>query len=359
VTPPALKSHTPQRVLISGVSNPLGAEVARRLATQVPALFGCDVADPVSAVEAMDFVHADTRHAVIGKLVRQLHIDTVVHMAVKVDSHGDDRTVHETNVIGTMNVLTGCAGPSSPVRRLVVKSSQAVYGASPAYPSFVTEEVAGSDRHAYGLKRDLLDMEQLAQEFSLRTPGCRVCILRLGYRVSEGTTLGQYLSLPIVPTFAGFDPRLQLLHEDDAAEAVVRSALNDHEGVFNVAGDGIVLLSQAIGIMGGRPAPLLPFYGRWIGRLAIRAIGVDLPGHLAEVLTFGSVADCSRLAQTFRWKPAYTTRAVMDSLARGRDAEVIDSPSPPQEYELQVFLQRRRRLAGNSVRGTPALTPRK
>src|SRR5207302_10577925 len=259
---PALVRSFPRRVLITGVSNPLGAEVARRLSTQVPALFGCDVADPVSAVEAMDFVHADTRHAVIGKLVRQLHIDTVVHMAVKVDSHGDDRTVHETNVIGTMNVLTGCAGPSSPVRRLVVKSSQAVYGASPAYPSFVTEEVAGSDRHAYGLKRDLLDMEQLAQEFSLRTPGCRVCILRLGYRVSEGTALGQYLSLPIVPTFAGFDPRLQLLHEDDAAEAVVRSALNDHEGVFNVAGDGIVLLSQAIGIMGGRPVPLLPFYGR-------------------------------------------------------------------------------------------------
>jgi UDP-glucose 4-epimerase len=332
--------------------------VARRLATQVPALFGCDVADPVSAVEAMDFVHADTRHAVIGKLVRQLHIDTVVHMAVKVDSHGDDRTAHETNVIGTMNVLTGCAGPSSPVRRLVVKSSQAVYGASPAYPSLVTEDVVGSDRGAYGLKRDLLEMEQLAQEFSLRTPGCRVCILRLGYRVSEGTTLGQYLSLPVVPTFAGFDPRLQLLQEDDAAEALVRAALQDHEGVFNVAGDGIVLLSQAIGIMGGKAAPLLPFYGRWIGLLALRAIGVDLPGHLAEVLTFGSVADCSRLARTFNWKPAYSTRAVMDSLACGKDAEVIESPSPPQEYELQVYLQRRRRLADNGHRGTPALTLR-
>jgi len=318
-------------------------------------LFGCDVADPLSAVEAMDFVHADTRHAVIGKLVRQLHIDTVVHMAVKVDSHGDDRTAHETNVIGTMNVLTGCAGPSSPVRRLVVKSSQALYGGSPADPSFVTEEMAGSERHVYGLKRDLVEMEQLTQEFSLRTPGCRVCILRIGYRVGEGTTLGQYLSLPIVPTFAGFDPRLQLLHEDDAAEAVVRATLQGHEGVFNVAGDGIVLLSQAIGIMGGKAAPLLPFYGRWVGRLALRLIGVELPAHLAEVLTFGSVADCSRLWRTFGWKPAYSTRAVMDSLARGKDAEVIESPSPPQEYELQVYLQRRRRRAGNGQRGTPTL----
>ncbi len=347
----------PRRVLITGVSNPLAAEVARRLATQVPTLFGCDVADPVSAIEEMDFVHADTRQSVIGKLVRQLRIDTVVHMAVTVDSTGDHRAAHETNVIGTMNVLAGCAGPSSPVRRLVVKSSQAVYGAAPGDPSFVTEEVAGSDRPSYGLKRDLLEMEQLAQEFSLRSSAVGVCLLRLGYRVSEGTTLGGYLSLPIVPTFAGFDPRLQLLHEDDAAEAVVRAAMQGHEGVFNVAADGIVLLSQAIAIMGGRPAPVLPPYGRWLGRVALRLAGVDLPEHLADVLTYGSVADCSRLARTFGWKPAYNTRAVMDSLARGKDVEVIESPSPPQEYELQVYLQRRRRLARNGHSATALVKP--
>ena len=107
---------TPNRVLVTGVSNPLGAEVARRLAPQVPHLFGCDVADPVSALEEMDFVHADTRLSVIGKLVRQLHIDTVVHLAVMVDSPHDVRSIHETDVIGTMNLLVGCAAPSSPVR---------------------------------------------------------------------------------------------------------------------------------------------------------------------------------------------------------------------------------------------------
>jgi len=49
---------------------------------------------------------------------------------------------------------------------------------------------------------------------------------------------------------------------------------------------------------------------------------------------------------------------VMDSLARGKDAEVIESPSPPQEYELQVYLQRRRRLAAKVERGTPTVTLR-
>src|SRR5438309_12029720 len=131
---------TPNRVLVTGVSNPLGAEVARRLAPQVPHLFGCDVADPVSALEEMDFVHADTRLSAIGKLVRQLHIDTVVHLAVMVDPAHDDRSVHETDVIGTMNVLVGCAAPSSPVRRLIVKSGQAIYGAGPTDPSFFRSE---------------------------------------------------------------------------------------------------------------------------------------------------------------------------------------------------------------------------
>ena len=346
---------TPNRVLITGVSNPLGAEVARRLAPQVPFLFGCDIADPVSALEEMDFVHADTRHAVIGKLVRQLHIDTVVHLAVMVDSPHDERSIHETDVIGTMNVLVGCAAPSSPVQRLIVKSSQAVYGAGPTDPSFFSEEMAVSERGS-SVTRDLVEMEQLVNEFALRNESCGVTVLRLGYRVSEDTSLAKYLSLPIVPTFAGFDPRLQLLHEDDAVDAIVRAVMGNHRGVFNVAADGVVLLSQAIAIMGGKAAPVLPPYGRWFVRLPLRALtGVDLQNHLAALVAFGSVVDCSRLAAAFGWTPASSSRAVMDALARGKDAEIIEAPSPPQEYELQVYLQRRRRAERNGHRGGEAL----
>ena len=335
---------TPRRVLVTGVSNPLGAEVARRLAPNVEVLFGCDVADPVSALEEMDFVHADTRLSVIGKLIRQLDIDTVVHLAVLVDSPYDDRAVHETDVIGTMNVLVGCAGPSSSVRRLVVKSSQAIYGAGPREPSFFAEDMINFDARASGVRRDLLEMEQLVVEFALRNERCEMTVLRLGHRVTEGTTLARYLSLPVVPTFAGFDPRLQLLHEDDAVEAIVRSALGRHPGVYNVAGAGVILVSQAIAIMGGTPAPVMPPYGRWFSRLGLRMFaGVGLPAHLADLVAYGSVMDCARAIKEFGWRPAYSTRQAMDSLAAGKQVEVIEAPSPPQEYELQVYLQQRRR----------------
>jgi UDP-glucose 4-epimerase len=350
----------PNRVLVTGVSNPLGAEVARRLAPHVPHLFGCDLKDPISALEDMDFVHADMRQVAIGKLVRQLSVDTVVHLAVMVDSPHDERSIHETNVIGTMNILAGCSGPSGRVRKLIVKSSQAIYGAGPTDPSFFSEDMTNSERPASSVTRDLLDMEQLISEFALRNEACQVSVLRLGFRVSEDTTLARYLSLPIVPTFAGFDPRLQLLHEDDAAEAIVRAVLGEHPGVFNVAAGGVVLLSQAIAIMGGSPAPILPPYGRWIGRLAVRAAAhLKLQAHLADLIAFGSVVDCSKLETEFGWKPAYTSRAVMDALARGKDLEVIEAPSPPQEYELQVYLQRRRREARNGHRAASVLEAHK
>jgi UDP-glucose 4-epimerase len=304
----------------------------------------------------MDFVHADVRHAAIGKLVSRLQIDTVVHLAVMVDSPHAERAIHETDVIGTMNILVGCSGPSSRVRRLIVKSSQAVYGAGPSDPSFFSEEMTNTERPAPSVTRDLIDMEQLVAEFALREASCQVTVLRLGYRVSEDTTLARYLSLPLVPTFAGFDPRLQVLHEEDAAESIVRAVLGGHQGPFNVGAGGVVLLSQAIAIMGGSPAPVLPPYGRWAGRLALRALtGVKLPAHLSDVIAFGSVMDCSRLQAAFGWKPAYSSRAVMDALASGKDLEVVEAPSPPQEYELQVYLQRRRREARNGHSGLPKL----
>jgi hypothetical protein len=65
--------------------------------------------------------------------------------------------------------------------------------------------------------------------------------------------------------------------------------------------------------------------------------------------------DCAKLEAAFGWRPAYNSRAVMDALARGKTLEVIEAPSPPQEYELQVYLQRRRRNARNGQRAAPVL----
>ena len=139
----------------------------------------------------------------------------------------------------------------------MVRSSTAVYGVDPTGPSFLTEDMAGAGSSRAGaptsrrrgpLQADLLELEQLAHEFALRNPQISVTVLRLADVVDRhaDTPLARYLSLPVVPTALGFDPRVQFLHGADAVEAQRRAVFGRHRGVFNVAAPGVIALSQAI-----------------------------------------------------------------------------------------------------------------
>jgi UDP-glucose 4-epimerase len=319
----------------------------------VEAIFGLDVADPQVALNRTEFVHADTRHSVINKLVRQLELDTVVHCAVAVNRRLSPRALHETDVIGTMNVLAACAGEGSPVKRVVVKSSVAAYGSEPSDPSFLREEHIGRAPARNHVQADLLEMEQLVQDFAIRNRKTEVTVLRLGYRsaLREDSPLARYFRLPSVPRFLGYDPRLQLLHEEDAVEALYRAVVASHPGVFNVAGEGVVLLSQAIELAGRRQLPLLPPLGVGLTRMALRAAaGIDLPPHIADFLLHGLVVDCTRLREEFGWMPGFDSRAAMLEFVHESGERAAElRPPQPQEYELLAYLVRRRR-SGREVR---------
>jgi UDP-glucose 4-epimerase len=335
---------------VTGVSHFLGGELARRLEARadVSAIYGLDIDDPKVALDRTEFVHADTRHSLLTKLVRGLGVDTVVHCAVLTEGRTPARAVHETNVIGTMNLLAACSGPDSPVRRVVVKSSVAVYGCEPYAPSFLRESMSERAQVSEFLANDLREMEQLVQDFNVRNPAATVTMLRLGHRLGmrEMTPLGEYFLLSRVPTFHGFDPRLQLLHDEDAVEALYRAAAADHGGVYNLAGDGILLLSQAIKLAGRAQLPVLFPFWRAIGRAELKVTGFDLPPAIADFLAYGCVVDIDAIEAEFGWRPPHTTRDTLhDFLARG---DTGPPPSGPQEYELSQYLQRRRRLAAGA-----------
>ncbi len=321
--------------------------MARRLESRedVTAIFGIDIDDPKIALDRTEFVHADTRHSLLTKLVRGLEVDTVVHCAVLTEGSVPNRTVHETNVIGTMNLLAACSGRDNPVRRVVIKSSVAVYGCRPYAPSFITENEAGREPAGEFLGDDLLEMEQLATEFAVRNHSVTATVMRLGHRLGIGdpTPLGRYFQLSRVPSFAGFDPRLQLLHEEDAVEALYRAAVADHGGVFNVAADGVLLLSQAVRLAGRRKVSVLFPYFRLAARAGLRITGFDMPSHLADFLAYGCVVDCAALEHQFGWRPGHTTRETLDAFVNAPEGAAENRALGPQEYELSTYLQRRRR----------------
>jgi len=349
-------------VLITGVSRFWGCELAQRLEAdpEVEQIVGVDVREPSRDLSRTDFVRADLRHSLIGKLVRALGIDTVVHTNLIVDPRRTSpRIAHETNVIGTMNLLAACSGVDSPVRKLVVKSSTAIYGSEPDDPSFWTEEMSRRTPPRDAFSRDIVEVEAYVRDFALRQADATVTVLRFSNVLGPllQTPFQALLTLPAVPTVFGFDPRLQFVHEDDAVEALYRATVEERPGVFNVAGSGIVILSQAIRIMHKRNVAVIPPYGGFLATAALKRFGIlDWPPHLLQLIQYGRVVDIGRLERDFGFVPRYASRQVVEDFAEKRRVSTLlaERSESRDERELEEFLQRSTtRRSGNGVATSP------
>src|SRR5919205_2057442 len=248
-------------VLVTGVSRPLGGRLAGILQNdpRVEQVIGVDVVPPREDLGRVEFVRADIRNPIIAKVIAAAEVDTVVHMSVVSTpiGVGGRSSMKEINVIGTMQLLAACQKAPS-VRKLVVKSTTAVYGSSGRDPAMFTEEMEPRALPRSGYAKDAVEVEGYVRGFGRRRPDVTMSVLRFTNFIGPtiDTPLTRYLSLPVVPTVLGFDPRIQLCHEDDGIEVLRRCALEEHPGIFNVGGDGVLLLSQAVRRVGRLSVPV-------------------------------------------------------------------------------------------------------
>jgi UDP-glucose 4-epimerase len=303
--------------MVTGVSRYLGGRFTQLLQADpdISRVIGVDVVPPKTDLGDAVFVRADIRNPVIGKVISRAEVDTVVHMAVLATplDAGGRAMMKEINVIGTMQLLAACQKAPS-VRKLVVKSSTAVYGSSPQDPAMFTEDLEPNAMARTGYAKDSVEVEGYVRGFARRRPDVAVTTLRFANFVGPKvrTPLTSYFSLPVVPTVFGFDPRVQFIHERDGLEVLWRTTLDDHGGTFNIAGDGVMNLSQAIRRAGRPSLPLPGPAAPWIG-LALRRLGVaDFSTEQMRFLSYGRVVDTSRMKEVLGFTPRYSTREAFD-----------------------------------------------
>ena len=304
-------------VMVTGVSRYLGGRFTQLLQADpdISRVIGVDVVPPKTDLGDAEFVRADIRNPVIGKVIAQAEVDTVVHMAVLATplDAGGRAMMKEINVIGTMQLLAACQKAPS-VRKLIVKSSTAVYGSSPRDPAMFTEDLEPNAMARTGYAKDSLEVEGYVRGFARRRPDVDVTTLRFANFVGHGvrTALSAYFSLPVVPTVLGFDPRLQFVHERDGLEVLWRTTLGDHPGTFNIAGDGVMTLSQAIRRAGRMSLPLPRPAAPYVGQV-LRSLGVaDFSSEQIRFLSYGRVVDTARMTDELGFVPRYTTREAFD-----------------------------------------------
>jgi UDP-glucose 4-epimerase len=308
-------------VLVTGVCRDLGGRFARRIVADpgVDRVIGVDVVPPRSDMGDVRFVRADIRNPVIAKVIAGEGVDTVVHLGVIATprSAGGRTSMKEINVIGTMQLLAACQKAAT-VQHLVVKSSSKVYGSSPRDPAMFSEDMAPRRMPRSGFAKDSVEVEGYVRGFARRRPDVRVTMLRCANLIGPviETSLTRYFSLPVIPTVLGFDPRLQFCHEEDALRVLHESTLNDVHGTFNIAGDGVLMLSQAVRRLGRPSVAMPPVLMGGLGSLFRQARYADLSSEQTSFLTYGRGLDTTRMRSMLGFEPEFTTETAFDDFVR-------------------------------------------
>jgi UDP-glucose 4-epimerase len=224
------------------------------------------------------------------------------------------------------------------VRKVVFKSSAHFYGCEQDDPAFFVETMGRSHRPATNIERDVVEAEASVREFAEKHPGVAVTVLRFANVLgpSVRTSHIRLFSLPAVPMILGFDPRYQFVHEDDVVHALEHAAAHDVPGVYNVAGDGVLALSEVAGLLGKSYAPILPPWGTGLAAAALRRVGLRIPPEAMNQLRFGRGLDNRRYkASGFRYQ--HTSREAVLKLGEHlRLHPVVRGVREPYRYEREV-----------------------
>jgi UDP-glucose 4-epimerase len=342
---PGASLHHPKVVLVTGACRFLGGYLTARLAAnpQIDRVIAVDAVAPskdlLRRMGRAEFVRADIRNPFIAKVIRNGDVDTVVHAAAAsyAPRSGGRATLKEINVMGAMQLFAACQKAPT-VRRVILKSTSEVYGSDAFDPVMFTEVSSSRRPPGEGFARDSIDIEGYARGLGRRRPDIAVTILRLANMIGPAmdTALSRYLAGPLVPTVAGRDARLQLLHEQDALGALERATVAGRPGTFNIGAAGVLMMSQAVRRAGRLALPLPTLGVNIVNSLTRTARGTDLNSDQLAYMSYGRVMDTTRMRTDLGYQPKWTTMEAFDDYVRGRGLTPIIDPGWVRSVERRA-----------------------
>jgi UDP-glucose 4-epimerase len=301
-------------VVITGIVGRLGRRLARRLHRE-HRVIGIDRRPFEGRPKDIEHHQIDIRRKKTREVFRGSSVGAVVHLGVMHDPRASASEHHTWNVAGFQKILEYVTQYRIP--KLVLLSSSNVYGPRPDNPQFLTEDAPLLGGASFSEIRDLVEVDMLAQSFFWKRPETETVILRPVHILGTVRNApSNYLRLPVVPTLMGFDPMMQVIHEEDIVRAIELALRPGIRGIFNVAGPAPAPLSRIVKVLGrpGLPIPhalassmLAPL---WRLRVA------SFPAPELDHIRYVCMVDDQRARETLGYAPSRnleeTVRAVDD-----------------------------------------------
>lgn len=330
-------------VAVVGASGNLGTSVLRALSEdpRIGAVLGLARRPPGWCPTKTTWVRADiTREPRLADLFRR--VDAVVHLAWLFQPTHRPRLTWENNVLGAIRVFQAAAAASVPA--LVYSSSVGAY--SPASPDDRDRAVDESwPTHGWpeaAYCREKAYLERYLDGFERQYPWIRVVRARPGFlfkreasreqrRLFTGPLLPDRLvrpgRLPVLPELPGL--RTQVLHTDDAAEAVRAAVTSGVHGPFNLAAEPAVDTEVLAGMFDARRVRVPVGVVRAGLRAAWRTHLVPASPHLFDAVLRLPLLDCSRAHTDLGWYPRHTAIEAVEEFLRGLREPAAGLDTPP------------------------------
>lgn len=308
-----------QVVVVTGISGNLGRTLTKLL-HRSEHIVGLDRRPFSGAPKDVELFQLDLRKKKAEDVFRIHDVKAVIHMGIMHDPRMSSEEHHSFNVVGTTRVLDAVAKYG--VKKVVVLSSANVYGPSPDNSNFLSEDAPLMAASRFSGVRDLIEVDMLAHGFFWRHPDIETVILRPVHIV--GPTIrnapSNYLRLRYPWMLAGFDPMLQLIHQEDAARAMVEALRPGLKGVYNVVGPGEVPLSAVLHELGRTPIPVPSPIARTVLGTLFRYRLASFPPPELDHIQFLCMVDGSRWTADVGWVPGHSMKDTIRSVDGERAA---------------------------------------
>lgn len=297
------------RVLVTGGNGFLGSSVVRGLTAAGHEVVSADLRAPAVVMDV-------TSRAAVRDVVGAVRPEVVVHLAsIVTPGPGSTREAeYAVDVTGTRHVLDACVEHG--VRRVVVSSSGAAYGYHADNPAWITEDqpVRGNEEFAYSHHKRLVE-ELLPAYDSLEQVVLRIGTI-LGASVDNQITA--LFERPRLLRIRGSESPFVFVWDTDVVAVIEQAVTGSVTGVFNVAGDGALTISEIASILGKPvltiPEPVLRAALAIGSRLRLTPYGPEQ----TRFLQYRPVLANDRLKTVFGYTPTRTSREAFDEWRRSR-----------------------------------------
>jgi UDP-glucose 4-epimerase len=306
-------------VLVTGAAGYIGRQVVAALAAdrrQLTTIVASDLreAPPETRLAGVQYLAMDICAPELARALEQYKVEVVVHLAAIVTPERDsDRSLeYKVDVLGTENVLKACV--SAGVKKFIYTSSGAAYGYYPDNAPWLDEKdpIRGNQEFAYSYHKRLV--EEMLARYRAEHPVLAQLIFRPGF-ILGAQTRNQITNLFDQKRITGLkevDSPFVIIWDQDVAGAILQGIFQGGSGIYNLAGDGVLTLSEMARLL-GKPYRALPAglvaAALWVAkRLRLTQYGPEQ----VRFLRYRPVLSNRRLKEEFGYTPRKTTRQVFD-----------------------------------------------